>query len=59
MSARKPYARDISDDNGALIASRLLLMPEHAEQREHAPREVFHGFVLGRQDWHTLALDVQ
>jgi transposase len=43
MSARKPYPSDVSDDEWALVAPYLTLLPEDAGQREHALREVFNG----------------
>jgi transposase len=43
MSARKPYPSDVSDDEWALVAPYLTLLPEDARQREHTLREVFNG----------------
>ena len=43
MTARKPYPSDVSDDEWALVAPYLTLLPEDAGQREHALREVFNG----------------
>ena len=43
MSARKPYPSDVSDDEWALVAPYLTLLPEVAGQREHSLREVFNG----------------
>jgi transposase len=43
MDARKPYPSDVSDDEWALVAPYLTLLPEEAGQREHALREVFNG----------------
>ena len=43
MSARKPYPSDVSDDEWALVAPYLTLLPEAAGQREHGLREVFNG----------------
>jgi transposase len=43
MSARKPYPSDVSDDEWALVAPYLTLLPEDAGQREHTLREVFNG----------------
>ena len=43
MDVRKPYPSDVSDDEWALVAPYLTLMPEAAGQREHALREVFNG----------------
>src|SRR3954465_3515463 len=41
--ARKPYPSDVSDDEWALIAPYLTLLPEDAGQREYALREAFNG----------------
>jgi transposase len=41
--ARKPYPSDVSDDEWALVAPYLTLLPEAAGQREHPLREVFNG----------------
>ncbi len=40
---RKPYPSDVSDEEWALVASYLILLPEDAPQREHSLREVFNG----------------
>ena len=40
---RKPYPSDVSDDEWALVAPYLALLPETSGQREHALREVFNG----------------
>ena len=42
-SARKPYPSDVSDEEWALVAPYLTLLPEEAGQREHSLREVFNG----------------
>jgi transposase len=41
--ARKPYPSDVSDDEWALVAPYLTLLPEEAGQREYPLREVFNG----------------
>ena len=41
--ARKPYPSDVSDEEWALVAPYLALLPEDAGQREHSLREVFNG----------------
>ena len=41
--ARKPYPSDVSDDEWALIAPYLTLLPEDAGQREYPLREAFNG----------------
>ena len=43
MSSRKPYPSDVSDEEWALVAPYLTLLPEEAGQREHPLREVFNG----------------
>src|SRR5690348_8431107 len=43
MTARKRYPSDVSDEEWALVAPYLTLLPEDARQREHALREVFNG----------------
>jgi transposase len=42
-SARKPYLSDVSDEEWALVAPYLALLPEDASQRIHSLREVFNG----------------
>ena len=42
-STRKPYPSDVSDEEWALVAPYLTLLPEEAGQREHSLREVFNG----------------
>lgn len=41
--SRKPYPSDVSDDEWALVAPYLTLLPEGSPQRSHALREVFNG----------------
>jgi transposase len=43
MSSRKPYPSDVSDEEWALVAPYLTLLPEDAGQREHPLREAFNG----------------
>jgi transposase len=43
ISPRKPYPSDVSDEEWALVAPYLPLLPEEANQREHSLREVFNG----------------
>ena len=43
MRARKPYRPDVSNEEWALVAPHLTLLPEDAGQREHPLREVFDG----------------
>lgn len=40
---RKSYPSDVSDEEWALVAPYLTLLPEDAGQREHPLREVFNG----------------
>jgi len=40
---RKPYPSDVSDDEWALVAPYLTLLPEASGQRVHLLREVFNG----------------
>lgn len=42
-SSRKPYLSDVSDEEWALVAPYLALLPEDAAQRSHSLREVFNG----------------
>jgi hypothetical protein len=41
MSSRKPYPSDVSDEEWALVAPYLPLLPEEARHREHPLREAF------------------
>jgi transposase len=41
--ARKSYPSDVSDDEWALIAPYLTLLPEDAGQRDYPLREAFNG----------------
>jgi transposase len=43
MITRKPYPPDVSDDEWALVAACLTLLPEDVGQRAHSLREVFNG----------------
>lgn len=43
MTSRKPYPSDVSDDEWALVAPYLTLLPEESGQRVHALRDVFNG----------------
>lgn len=43
MSTRRAYPSDVSDDEWALVAPYLALLPESAGQREHSLREAFNG----------------
>ena len=46
-TCRKPYPSDVTDEEWALVAPYLTLLPETAGQREHSLREVFNGLPLG------------
>ena len=41
--ARKPYPSDVSDEEWALAAPYLTLLPETAGRRTHLLREAFNG----------------
>ena len=43
MPCRKPYLSDVSNDEWALVAPYLTLLPQVAGQRGHPLREVFNG----------------
>ena len=43
MTARKAYPSDVSDEEWALVAPYLCLLPEDAGQRTHSLGEVFNG----------------
>jgi transposase len=42
-TVRKPYPSDVSDEEWALVAPYLTLLPENAGQRTHKLREAFNG----------------
>ena len=42
-SERKPYPSDVCDEEWAIVAPYLMLLPEDAGQRNHSLREVFNG----------------
>ena len=48
MTVRRAYPSDVSDEEWALVAPCLTLLPEAAAQREHSLSEVFDGL---RWDW--------
>lgn len=41
MCTRKPYPRDVTEDEWAFVAPYLTLMTEDAPQRDYPLREVF------------------
>jgi transposase len=43
MQSRCAYPSNVSDEEWALVAPYLTLLPEAAGQREHSPQEVFSG----------------
>jgi hypothetical protein len=43
---RKPYPSDVSDEEWALVAPYLALLPEDSRQRRHCLREVFNAMAL-------------
>lgn len=43
MTARKPYPPDVCDEEWALVAPYLTLLPKGVGQREYPLREVFNG----------------
>jgi transposase len=43
MDTRTPYQTDVSDEEWALVAPCLTVLPEDASQRKYALREVFNG----------------
>lgn len=43
MVARKPYPSDVSDNEWALVAPYLTLLPDGAKQRQHLLREALDG----------------
>ena len=43
VSFRKPYPSDVCDEEWALVAPYLALLPEDAGQRDHSLREAFNG----------------
>lgn len=49
MQSRHAYPSDVSDEEWALVAPYLTLLPETAAQREHSLREVFNGLRYVRR----------
>src|SRR6188472_4012072 len=55
--ARKPYPSDVSDDEWALLAPYLTLLPEDAGQRDYPLREAFNGLryiIKTGAQWRTI-----
>src|SRR3954447_4510893 len=60
-TSRKPYPSDVSDEEWALAAPYLTLLPEDAGQRTHRLREVFDGLrylVRYGVPWRALSNDL-
>jgi transposase len=58
--SRKPYPSDVSDDEWALVAPYLTLLPEEAGQRRYPLREVFNALrylVKSGAPWRMLPHD--
>jgi transposase len=61
MTSRTPYSSDVSDEEWALVAPYLALLPEDASQRRYALREVFnalHYLVWTGAPWRALPHDL-
>lgn len=61
MSSRKSYPSAVSNEEWALVAPYLTLLPEEAGQREHPLREVFNGLryvVKNGIPWRALPNDL-
>jgi len=59
--SRKPYPSDVSDDEWALVAPYLTLLPEDAGQRRYPLREVFNGLrwiVRAGAPWRLMPNDL-
>jgi transposase len=60
-TSRKPYPSDVSDDEWALVAPYLTLLPEDAGQRRYELREVFNGLrwiVRAGAPWRLMPNDL-
>jgi transposase len=58
--SRKPYPSDVSDDEWALVAPYLTLLPDDAGPRRYPLRDVFHGLrwsVRAGAPWRWLPND--
>jgi transposase len=58
---RKPYPSDVSDEEWALIAPYLALLPEDAGQRTHALRDVLNGLryiIKTGAQWRQMPYDL-
>ena len=61
MILRTPYSSDVSDEEWALVAPYLALLPEDAGQRRYALREVFNALrylVWTGAPWRALPHDL-
>src|ERR687884_130137 len=59
--SRKPYPSDVSDEEWALVAPYLTLLPEDAGQRRYPLREVFNGLrwlVRAGATWRLMPHDL-
>ena len=54
-STRKSYPSDVSDEEWALVAPYLTLLPEESGQRSHSLREAFNGlrYIVNTGDSRT------
>jgi len=57
-TSRKPYPSDVSNEEWALVAPYLTLLPGAAGQGEHPLRGI-QRLALHRQDRRALALDAE
>lgn len=58
---RKPYPKDVSDEEWSFAAPYLTLIDQHAPQREHDLREVFNvlrWLVCAGAPWRVLLNDL-
>jgi transposase len=61
IPSRKPYPTDVSDDEWALVAPYLTLLPADAGQRSYSLREVFNGLrwiVRAGAPWRLMPNDL-
>lgn len=61
MNMRNPYPSDVSDDEWALVAPYLTLLPEDAGQRQYEWREVYNGLrwlVRTGATWRVMPRDL-
>ncbi len=61
MTDRKPHLSDVGDEEWALVAPYLALLPEDAPQRAHSLREVFNALrwlMRAGASWRMLPHDL-